>query len=152
MNNAAVTEGHPTNCLYFVMEGEVNSDRMDVFEKWLLCVRSKRSWVIQSPELIDYMDENDSFDGSSHTFGGALRMYSALPPWGEKLSKEIDRAQLEETEFLLNELSNLSRQLGCNFRLQLDRTPVGVISNGEFDDGIQVGLVGEWRKAHGIAT
>jgi hypothetical protein len=152
MSNAAVAEGHPTNCLYFVMDGEINGDRMDVFESWLSRASSERSWVIQPPELIDYTDENDSSGGSSHMFGCALRMYSALPPWGEKLPKEVDRMHLEETEFLLNELSNLSRQLGCNFRLQLDRTPVGVVSDGELDKGIRVGLVGEWRKAHGIAT
>jgi hypothetical protein len=151
-NNVAVNPGHPSSCLYVVMDGDINADRMDAFESWLSHAGSERSWVIQPPELIDYMDEDDSLGGSSHTFGCALRLYSALPPWGEKLPKEVDRQHLEETEFLLSELSNLSRQLGCNFRLQLDRTPIGVISNGEFDEGIKIGLLGEWRKAHGSTT
>lgn len=152
MNNVTVNQGHPTCCLYFVMDGDINGDRMDAFESWLARASSQRSWVIQPPELVDYLDEDDSLGGSSHTFGCALRMYSALPPWGEKLPKDVDRKHLAETEFLLNELSSLSRQLDCNFRLQLDRTPIGVISRGELDEGISIGLVGEWRKAHEIAS
>ncbi len=149
MSNATVTEGHPTNLLYIVVDSELHDDVMRKFEEWLSALPTQRSWVIDSPELIDYFDESGSLGDSSHTFGCGLRMYSALPPWGEKLPKEVDLQHLQEVEFLIEELAALSKQSGCNFRVQLDRTPVGTIVRGELDEGIKVGLLGEWRKAHG---
>lgn len=152
MNNATVNAGHPTNYLYVVVSSPLNDELMNEFEDWLTELPSRRSWVIQSPELVDYLDEGESTGESMHTYGCALRMYSALPPWGEKLPKEIDRQHLEETEFLLKELAAFSQQSGCEFKLQLDRTPVGSIVHGAFDQSIQIGLIGEWRKAHGLSA
>ncbi len=148
MSNASVLEGHPTNLLYVVIDDGLSDGVMHDFEEWLATLPSQRSWVIQSPELIDYFDENGSPGDSSHTYGCGLRMYSALPPWGEKLPKEVDLQHLQETEFLIEELVKLSKQSGCNFRLQFDRSPIGKIVDGELDEGITVGLLGEWRKAH----
>lgn len=147
MKSIRVKEGHPTNVLYITMDGEVTSGQMDAFELWLARVGDERDWVLQPPELIDYVDEFPSGGHSNHTFGCGLRMFSALPPWGNSLPKDVDRRHLEETEFLVDELSALSESLGCSFRLQLDRTPVGMIENGKSDDGISLGLLGEWRKA-----
>ncbi len=151
MSDKTVNAGHPTNYLYVVVTSPLSDELMNAFEDWLTELPSRRSWVIQSPELVDYIDEDESTGDSKHTYGCALRMYSALPPWGEKLPKEIDRKHLEETEFLLKDLSAFSKQSGCEFRLQLDRTPVGGIADGALDQSIQIGLIGEWRKAHGLS-
>lgn len=149
MTNTVVLEGHPTSCLYIVLGEDPTEALMDRFEEWLGDICSRRKWTISSPELIDYIDEDGS-GSSTHTYGCALRMYSALPPWGEKLPKEIDRDHFLETKFLVDELSQFSIRENCSFRLQLDTAFVGVIDKGSVDERIEVGLIGEWRKAHGL--
>jgi hypothetical protein len=76
-----------------------------------------------------------------------LPLYSAFPPWGERLSKEIDAAQLREVENIILEMSALSSKTGRSIALVLDGTDVGWIKNGEPDRLLREGLLGPWRAA-----
>lgn len=145
-----VLNGHPMNLLYVVVSSNLSTILMDALEVRLGVWADERQWTIQAPELIDYIDEHPSIGSESHTFGFALRLYSAHPPWGEKLPKQIDRQHLDEVEYLLSELSQISMQFKCSFKLQLDKIAMGYIVNGKIDEHIRNGLINEWRKAHGL--
>jgi hypothetical protein len=142
--------GHPTNMLYVLVSDKLSSALMDAIEAKLKDWPKERQWTIHSPELIDYIDEDPSSNHESHTFGFALRLYSAHPPWGEKLPKKIDRQHLDEVEYLLSELELLSARFDCSFKLQLDQIAMGVVVKGKMDERLRIGLINEWRKAHGL--
>ena len=149
----SVSAGHPTNCLYFLLREPIREEVIQAFEEMLTSLPNRRSWVIGPPELVDYIDEYPSGNGvnqSVHTYGGAMRMYSALPPWGEKLPREVDVQHFEEVNLLVDELCRLSREFDCEFVLQLDRTPVGNIGQGKPDDFFRQGLLEEWKKGLGL--
>ncbi len=146
-----ISTGHPTNLLYVVVKDNLSNEVMDAIEERLRIWSESREWTINAPELIDYIDEILAKGHESHTFGFALRLYSAHPPWGDKLPKEIDRRHLDEVEFLLNEVQAISRTFNCSFKLQLDQIAMGLIEDGKMDERLRVGLVNEWRKVHGLS-
>ncbi|MBM3965748.1 MAG: hypothetical protein FJ308_11885 [Planctomycetes bacterium] len=145
-----VLKGHPINMLYVLVGNSLTNEVMDAIEEKLRNWSDSRVWTINAPELIDYIDEAPSSGEESHTFGFALRMYSAHPPWGDKLPREIDRQHLEEVEYILSAIEKMSRDFGCSFKLQLDQIAMGSVENGKMDERLRVGLVNEWRKVHGL--
>ena len=79
--------------------------------------------------------------------GGILELYSGWPPWGERLPPEIDRAQLEEVETVIDALSEFSAQTGLPIEFELEGDSVGSIVRGTPDESLAETLLGEWRKS-----
>lgn len=99
-----------------------------------------RSWTIGPPEFARFGDDEES------TFGVILDLYSAHPPWGARLPRDIDRTQFEEVSALVGALSDLSRKTGDEIECHLGDTYVGSIVSGKPDQLISEGLLGEWAK------
>jgi hypothetical protein len=78
--------------------------------------------------------------------GGILEVYSALPPWGDKLPVDVDEKQYEECKLLVDHLRSLSEQCAYEFEFYLDDVYVGSVSNGAMDKLLTQGLFEEWRK------
>lgn len=150
MNMKNLIHGHPKTNLYFFLGEEPTNDLAHEFELLLDSMSDNREWVIGPPELVDFIDEPDDDGEEVHTYGGVLEMYSALPPWGTKLPREIDKRHFEEAAAIVEELCGFSRAHHCQFELQLDDTYVGSIDNGSSDSLIQIDLLGEWKKAWGL--
>ncbi|MEZ6044328.1 MAG: hypothetical protein R3C11_01840 [Planctomycetaceae bacterium] len=145
MNDFILAPGHPIRCLYFMVQGELFIEVTQAFEELLISLASRRPWVIDAPQLVDYIDEFP--DGSEvHTYGAALQMYSASEPWRKTLPPQIDRYHLEEVTLIVEELCKLSLELNCDFMLQYDDVYVGCIKNGITDESIRIGLLDEWQK------
>jgi hypothetical protein len=125
--------------------GDVSDALAVTFEVLLGRLPDRRAWVISSPQLVDYIDELPG--GEQHNYGGVLEMYSAFPPWDKQLPKSVDASHFEEVSLILDELCRLTKQFNCTIVLQLDRTQMGYIRNGELDRSIQIGLIDEWKKA-----
>lgn len=98
------------------------------------------------------MDETDDFGGTRpedlpiRTVGGVLEMYSALPPWLEKLPKDIDRKHYEECEFIIEKLAEFSNRYNCTIEFELDGDSIGEIKYGQLDSSLSEGVLGEWKK------
>jgi hypothetical protein len=105
-------------------------------------LESGRHWTIGPPEFARFGDE----DAEEASFGVILDVYSALPPWGERLPVAVDEAQLEEVRELVDALTELSRDLGQEVECHLGETYVGSIEDGEPDELIRDGLLGEWAR------
>jgi hypothetical protein len=134
---------HPRSTFTFWVSGSQLSDEvLSLMQSALVAVSNSRTWVIGPPELAD---END---GEVRMIGGSLDLYTAIPPFGSQLPKEVDRSHLEEVSAIVAALASFSKETGLELSLALDQTYVGRIKNGEADKLIQVGLLGEWRKRH----
>lgn len=114
-------------------------------ETLLTTLAESRTWVIGPPTLAD------EHDGDVRIIGGALDLYAAIPPFGADLPKEVDRQHLEEVTSVVDAVAQLSQETGLEVSFTLDQNYVGRIKNGEPDDLIQIGLLREWKKAHGIS-
>jgi len=147
MNNQNVIPGHLMNTFYFTLQTPLTDELASAFENALASFPNRRKWVIDPPQLVDFIEAEGGTNAEKHTYGGAVRIYSALPPWGDKLPKEVDRSHYEEVSLIIDELKALSNRFSCEFSLQLDQTHVGHIRNGVLDESVQVGLLGEWEKA-----
>ena len=111
-------------------------------------ISSSRRWVIGPPRFIDETEpdvQNDE-DCPIRTVGGVLKIYSALPPWGDALPRELDEAHYEEVEAIVTALCELSNHTGAQIGLELGGDQVGWIQNGIPDTGISLVLLGEWKK------
>jgi len=148
--NANVQPGHPISSLFVLLRSKLTNELSESFERMLVSISKVRPWVIDPPTLVDYIDETDDAAGEqaeAHTYGAGLKLYSALPPWGAKLPRAIDKMHYEEVKLLVDEACRLSREAGVDFYLQLDRSPIGSIRHGVPDESIQRGLLEEWRRA-----
>jgi hypothetical protein len=112
---------------------------------------SARRWTAGPPEWIDHTNEevDNTVDEPARTVGGVLELFSALPPWGDRLSPEVDRAQYDEVTFLVGLLSDFSKSTGQQICIELEGTQVGWIERGVPDEGIEKGLLSEWERALG---
>lgn len=139
--------------LFFLFEGGVTDQAEAAFEEFLVSATTQRDWTIEAPGLIDYLDEfpdRPEPEQFVRTYGGVLQIYSALPPWGDRLPKEIDCQHFHEVAWLVARLSEFSQSFKCEFRLQLDDTHVGFVGDGKPDRSVQQGLLDEWKRVLGI--
>jgi hypothetical protein len=77
---------------------------------------------------------------------GALELYSALPPWRDRLPKSVDEMHYEECRLIIDCLQQLSRTHRYEFDFYLDDVYVGQLKDGDMDICLQKGLLEEWRK------
>ncbi|GAA4441191.1 hypothetical protein GCM10023155_46650 [Bremerella cremea] len=141
-----VKTNHPRSTFCFYASGRNLSDDLWHQMRTVVTTLSKsRTWVIGPPTLAD---END---GEVRWIGGSLEIYTALPPFGADLPKDVDRRHLEEVTAIVDAMTKLSGQTDLEISFTLDQTYVGRIKGGKPDSMIQVGLLGEWKKALGIA-
>ncbi len=129
----------------FFIVSEIPEEDIRKFKKLLMEINFSRKWVIGPPQFIDEIEEpeNPETDEGIRTLGGVLEIYSALPP--NQLPHEIDQKHYEEVTTIVNRLVDFSKEIDCEIECELDGVHVGTINNGEADNLITVGLLGEWE-------
>jgi hypothetical protein len=104
------------------------------------------------PYFVDIIEDLADFsrgDVPLETVGGCLEVYSALPPW--KVPRRTDQRQLEEVSALVGAVRDFSRDHNLSFEFELDGTFVGAIDDGDMDESLEEGLLGEWRRSLGVS-
>lgn len=97
---------------------------------------ASKCWLIEAPSLM--MDEEDA-----SMVEVSLAVYSAH---GVELPKHLDQTHLDEVLFLLSWLGLLSSAHELTVECYLDDTFVGCINQGQSDDLLTEGLIGEWQR------
>jgi hypothetical protein len=129
-----LSQDHPTQELSFAVASSdapraITSGEMEaLIEK----IRSVRPWVVRPPEYVDS--------------ACILWLYSAHPPWGDKLPVEIDRANLDEASFVVGYFEELSARTGYRIVVALDGTELGEIAGGRADTSISEAFLGKWER------
>jgi hypothetical protein len=130
---------YPIQQLLFFLDSDFDDSVVAQLHAVVVAERIRRNWTLGPPTFIDDTDS----DGL-RTVGGILRLYSALPPWGERLPLAIDRALLEEVRHLIKALARFSAESGVDIGFEVDGEAVGWIAGGEADESLAVGFIGEW--------
>ena len=142
-----VAADHPRQKFAFFIEDDVSPSDVEAMEAALSALAGSRAWVIDRPRFVNETLEPESTeDYPIQTVGGFLELFSAWPPWGERLPRQIDEAQLSEVESVIDAMIGFSKATGREIAFELDGTQVGWVSNGEADRSIRDGLLGPWRK------
>lgn len=142
MNNA-IAPDHPRLSFLFYLAEDATPLAREQVATLVRKLAVARPWVLGPPALVDRVDEASGSDPAVETVGGALEIYSALPPDG--LPEDIDRKHLEEVETIISAVRELSQRAGLAFEFELGGTFVGAIEDGVIDRTLQRGLLDEWR-------
>lgn len=140
---------HPVQSLLFCYSNEVSDYDVEEMHSLVDRLAGGRSWIIGPPEFVDFTENpegDNEEDQPVRTVGGVARLYSALPPWGNKLPNDIDRAHFDEVSFVINCLCDLSARRNQEITLELDQDELGWIKQGEPDHRLRVGLLDELSK------
>ncbi len=78
--------------------------------------------------------------------GLVLSIYTALPPWGQDLDRQVDRDHLEEVKELIGEVCRLSVGHHVSFVVDLAGESIGMVESGHLDTSLEVGLISEWER------
>lgn len=70
-----------------------------------------------------------------------------LPLPGASIEVEMERAALEAATLLIEELAAATEANDAVIAVEYDGEVVGWIANGQPDEGVRTGLLGEWRRA-----
>lgn len=149
----AITPEHPTAQLLFYIHDDVNPMLVEAMRQLVSEIGSSRTWILEPPLFVDATEEpedpDDPEDLPLRTVGGILEQHSLLPPWGDQVPPEVDRAMLEETKATIAALSEFSARHRVEIAVELDDEFIGVITDGVADSEIAEGLLGEWERALG---
>jgi hypothetical protein len=143
---------HPKQKLLFFISDDMDQAIRSNVRDFVLRLASLKQWLNGPPQFVNSREEPQgivSGDLPIETVGGYLEIYSALPPW--VVPREIDLQHLDEVTALVEGLRNFSREHGLTFEMELDDVFVGSIQNGEMDESLSEGLLGEWRRQLGVA-
>lgn len=141
---------HPKTVLYIRLTTKLTETVDNAFDSMLEELASKHTWTISPPEGMDYWEQEEWDESPVHIYGCALDMYSALPPWGSQLPKDIDLQHFNEASLLLDRIAKIAIEQGCDFEVQLDQTFMGNITPTGTGRGITEVFLGEWKKVLGL--
>ena len=138
---------HPKIVFAILLKDLENKDAIaSDFEKAINTLSSNSKWVIQAPQMIDHVDEQE--DGSSvHSYGVFMEQYSAYPPYDKEIPAFIDRLHYKETAALMAAITPLSAAHKCSFSVYYNNDQIGQISLGEIHKNITEGLMEAWDES-----
>ncbi|MFG1871601.1 hypothetical protein [Micromonospora arborensis] len=140
-------ENHPIDRLVVALEDEVSASIVSTMQASVERLAGRRTWVLGPPVFLDQSDEH-----GSHWVGFGLMLHTALPPWGEQIDPQVDRAHLEEVKELLGEVCRISDEYGASFQAEYAGELVGMVESGQMDSGLEVALIGEWERVLNAAS
>src|SRR4051812_16006948 len=103
-------EDHPIDQLVVAVAGVASPSAVAAVRAAAQELAGRRSWALGSPE---FFDQSDNANGGS--VGLVLSIYTALPPWGQELDRDVDRAHLEEVKELMGEVTLVSNRENISF-------------------------------------
>jgi hypothetical protein len=133
----SAAEGLSTSQLLFFVDDDAPAGADAAIERAVAEMAILRDWTVGPPAFVDQLDDG------ARTLGGVLTLYAP----GRNLPVEVDRRLLDDVRALVDRVAELSRALGVDFGFELDQDPVGWVENGEPDDSLATGLIGEWARA-----
>ena len=137
---------HPKQTLLFYISDDIDDENdVEAMKDAVGKLAASRSWVIRPPVFLNE-SEADAEAGELRTVGGFIEVFSALPPWGDELPEEIDRAYFEEAKAVVDAMTTFSEKTGHEIAFELDETQVGWIEHGVIDRSLREGLLGEWER------
>jgi hypothetical protein len=141
-----ISSEHPRQKLLFYVVDGVDNIARDSVRAVIEELTHSRPWVIGPPQFVETRDPESpgSTVAPIETIGGELEIYSALAP--AVLPKEVDSNHFNEVEAIVEALRALSDRQGLAFDFELGDTYVGGIANGQANQTLRVGFLGEWRK------
>lgn len=142
----SVDAEHPLTQLEYVLRGQFDEAVVDQLRALISSLCASRRWTLSAPTLVDQPGESNPVAGS-HLVGGALPLYSAYPPWGERLPTTVSAAQLAEVEVILDSMEAFSARTGTEFYIGYEGEQIGCIANGVTDPRIREGLLDTWRRS-----
>ena len=138
---------HPQQQFLFFVAQDFDDDLAEYVRQFVGELGSLRDWVVSPPKFIDECSESE-LGTPVRTLGGALMIYSALPP--NELPREIDVRHLEEVEAIISKICDFSRKHELAIEFNLDGKFVGAVEDGDADRTLAHGLVGEWKRHLGV--
>ena len=142
-----VSKNYPQQRFAFLLRNEPSMGMLKELEQAIDLIANRRTWLIHPPKYVEMDVPGSSPETALH--GGVFSVYSAMPPWGDLLPKEVDRTNYEEVYEIVTELCRLSGTTDMTFQLELDGTVVGSIKGGIADKLLTQGLLEPWRIAVG---
>lgn len=136
----AMRSGNETQRFIFYVAQDMDASVKEKVKRLVNGLAESRGWSIAPPLFIDEIDE-----GGFELLGGALEIYSALPP--NIISLEADLRSLEEVEEVIGAVRDLSRKEKISFECYLGSEYVGGVEDGVVDRLLQEGLIMPWRSA-----
>ncbi len=143
-----VSPDHPQLPLLFAIDGDPSDEDTDAMGDVVDELAASRTWTIAPPEFVNEEDDSsdDPEDAPIVTVGGVVQLYSAFPPWGERLPLSVRRAQYDEVFAIVERMKDFSRTRGVDIVFEYAGESIGDIEGGVADKMLAVGLLGEWDR------
>lgn len=125
--------------LFFISDDFDDSLVNKVFD-FINSMLKERTWSFSSVEFVNQIDlpVNSSLDNPVWILGGMFYLYKNV--------NEIEKKQYDDVDYILNKLSEFSKESGHEWEIELDYENVGTIKNGKLDKSLKEGLLGEWSR------
>ena len=130
-----------TSLLLFFVDDDLPPDADMAIERAVAEMASVRDWTVRPPEFVD-----QHHDDGARTIGGVLTLYAPRTADGRDLPVDLDRRLLGDARAFVERVAELSRSVGVTFGFELDQDSAGWVTNGEPDDSVTIGLIGEWER------
>jgi hypothetical protein len=141
-----IVSRHPTQSLRFLI---TDFETPITRETVLQCVEAlsrKRNWLLGPPRLLEGAPHPEGLGPEEGLMGVEILIYSAIPPWKDKLSRDVDEVNFQEACDLVDVVADFSNTNACNMDFYLDDVLVGQINRGKPDKLLTECLLGEWRR------
>lgn len=131
--------------LLFMSEGDVPTAGRAAMAQFVDALASLRDWQCGPPKhLLRGGDGEDADD----TMGFEFAVFSAMPVGS--LPRDLDQQAFDDVSLLLGEAARFSGQHHVTLELwqtqQVGEEKIGEIVDGVPDEGVRVGLLGEWKR------
>lgn len=133
---------HPIQSMLFYVIGAADDALVEQMKDAIDDVAESRDWTIGPPTFVEEEGESNN----EVLVGGTFEMYTALPPWGEKLDHKVDQAHFDEVTSIVSGMQRFSDRTGSTVVFEIDDHPVGEIVRGTLDRTLRIGLLDEWKR------
>lgn len=143
---------HPKDTILFYVGGRADEASAERVGRLIDRLSTEIPWVIHPPYFVYQVeDHTDPETGKPVlTVGGVLEVYTAHPPWRDRLPREVDEAHYREFRTLVDHLATISKESGDEFHFEFHEELIGIIKDGELDERLETQFLGTWARALGI--
>lgn len=147
-----VNTEHPKDVLLFYLAGVPDNPAPQRIGRLIDEWATQGDWVVGPPQFV-YQQEDVTDPNTGEpvvTLGGVHQIYTAHPPWRDRLPREVDVEHHRECERIVQGLERLSKDHGYEFHLEFQGVLVGRIESGQSDEVLDKQFLGAWRRSLGL--
>lgn len=143
---------HPKDTILFYVGGRADEASAERVGRLIDRLAVELPWVIHPPYFVYQVEDHTDPDTGKPvlTVGGVLEVYTAHPPWRDRLPREVDEAHYREFRTLVDHLATISKESGDEFHFEFHEELIGIIKDGELDERLETQFLGTWARALGI--